>query len=104
VYSQLRTALFQISPKAKWGDKAKKAAQVLQSFSLSIDPASGAPTLSLDVAPAEGFADHGNLTLDMTDVLVAIGEVAKAYGTGLVMLFGNGCHRACSLPAQGLST
>jgi hypothetical protein len=87
VYSQLRTALFQISPKAKWGDKAKKAAQVLQSFSLSIDPASGAPTLSLDVAPAEGFADHGNLTLDMTDVLVAIGEVAKAYGTGLVMLF-----------------
>lgn len=87
VYSQLRTALFQISPKAKWGDKAKKAAQVLQSFSLSIDPASGAPTLSLDVSPAEGFADHGNLTLDMTDVLVAIGEAAKDHGTGLVMLF-----------------
>ena len=87
VYSQLRTALFQISPKAKWGDKAKKAAQVLQSFSLSIDPESGAPTLSLDVSPAEGFADHGNLTLDMTDVLVAIGEAAKDHGTGLVMLF-----------------
>jgi hypothetical protein len=87
VYSQLRAALFQISPKAKWGDKAKKAAQVLQSFSLSIDPASGAPTLSLDVTPAEGFADHGNLTLDMTDVLVAIGEAAKDHGTGLVMLF-----------------
>lgn len=87
VYSQLRAALFQISPKAKWGDKAKKAAQVLQSFSLSIDPASGAPTLSLDVAPAEGFADHGNLTLDMTDVLVAIGEAARDHGTGLVMLF-----------------
>lgn len=87
VYSQLRAALFQISPKAKWGDKAKKAAQVLQSFSLSIDPASGAPTLSLDVMPAEGFADHGNLTLDMTDVLVAIGEAAKDHGTGLVMLF-----------------
>jgi hypothetical protein len=87
VYSQLRAALFQISPKAKWGDKAKKAAQVLQSFSLSIDPESGAPTLSLDVSPAEGFADHGNLTLDMTDVLVAIGEAAKDHGTGLVMLF-----------------
>ncbi|MCQ6269137.1 ATP-binding protein [Pseudarthrobacter sp. R1] len=87
VYSQLRAALFQISPKAKWGEKAKKAAQVLQSFSLSIDPASGGPTLSLDVTPAEGFADHGNLTLDMTDVLVAIGEAAKDHGTGLVMLF-----------------
>jgi hypothetical protein len=87
VYSQLRAALFQISPKAKWGEKAKKAAQVLQSFSLSIDPASGAPTLSLDVTPAEGFADHGNLSLDMTDVLVSIGEAAKEHGTGLVLLF-----------------
>jgi hypothetical protein len=58
MYSQLRTALFQISPKAKWGEKARKAAQVLQSFSLSIDPSSGAPTLSLDVAPAEGLVNR----------------------------------------------
>lgn len=87
VYSQLRTALFQISPKAKWGDKAKKAAQVLQSFSLSIDPSSGAPTLSLDVAPAEGFADHGDLSMDFTDVLVSIGEAAQDHSTGLVLLF-----------------
>lgn len=87
MYSQLRAALFQISPKAKWSEKARKAAQVLQSFSLSIDPSSGAPTLSLDVAPAEGFADHGNLTLDVTDVLVSIGEAAKEHGTGLVLLF-----------------
>lgn len=87
MYSQLRAALFQISPRAKWGEKARKAAQVLQSFSLSIDPSSGAPTLSLDVAPAEGFADHGNLTLDITDVLVSIGEAAKEHGTGLVLLF-----------------
>lgn len=87
MYSQLRAALFQISPRAKWGEKARKAAQVLQSFSLSIDPSSGAPTLSLDVAPAEGFADHGNLTLDVTDVLVSIGEAAKEHGTGLVLLF-----------------
>lgn len=87
VYSQLRTALFQISPKAKWGEKARMAAQVLQSFSLSIEPLSGAPTLSLGVVPAEGLADHGNLTLDFTDVLVSIGEAAKEHGTGLVMLF-----------------
>ena len=87
VSSQLRAALFQISPRAKWGDKAQKAAQVLQSFSLSIDPTTGAPTLSLDVAPAEGFADHGNLTLDLTDVLVSIGEAAEDHKTGLVLLF-----------------
>lgn len=87
ISSQLRAALFQISPRAKWGDKTKKAAQVLQSFSLSIDPTTATPTLSLDVAPTEGFADHGNLTLDLTDVLVAIGEAAKDHKTGLVMLF-----------------
>jgi hypothetical protein len=58
MYSQLRAALFQISPNAKWGEKARKAAQVLQSFSLSIDPSSGAPTLSLDVAPAEGLVNR----------------------------------------------
>jgi hypothetical protein len=52
-----------------------------------MDPSSGALTLSLDVAPAEGFADHGNLTLDVTDVLVSIGEAAKEHGTGLVLLF-----------------
>ncbi len=87
VYSQLRAVLFQISPRAKWGQKARKAASVLQSFSLSVDPLTGVPTLSLDVAPAEGFADHGNLTLDFTDVLVSIGEAAKEHGTGLVLLF-----------------
>ncbi|MDQ6740493.1 MAG: ATP-binding protein [Actinomycetota bacterium] len=87
VYSQLRATLFQISPRAKWGEKARRAAQVLQSFSFSVDPQSGVPTLSLDVDPAEGFADHRNLTLDFTDVLISIGEAAKEHGTGLVLLF-----------------
>ncbi len=43
--------------------------------------------MSLDVAAAEGFADHGNLTLDFTDVLISIGEAAKEHDTGLVLLF-----------------
>lgn len=87
IYSQLRTALFQIAPTKKWGDAAKRAAQVLKSFSLTIDPSTGAPTFALDVEPAEGAADHGDLGLDLTDVLTAIGEAAKGHGTGLVLLF-----------------
>jgi len=39
------------------------------------------------VAPAGGLADHGNLTLDLMDVFVSIGEAAQDYGTGLVLLF-----------------
>ncbi|WP_139007390.1 ATP-binding protein [Arthrobacter crystallopoietes] len=87
LYSKLRASLFQVSPRARWGERAKNAAQVLQSFSLTVDPTTGAPTLSLDVEPAEGLADHGDLTLDLTDVLVAIGEAAADHGTGLVLLF-----------------
>lgn len=86
MYAQLRTALYQISPKTKWGDKTRRAAQALRSFSLSIEPSSGFPTLSLDVSPAEGVADHGELTLDLTDVLVSIGEAAQENSTGLVLL------------------
>jgi hypothetical protein len=87
LYSKLRASLFQVSPRARWGERARNAAQVLQSFSLSVDSSSGAPTLSLEVEPAEGLADHGDLTLDLTDVLVAIGEAAADHGTGLVLLF-----------------
>ena len=43
--------------------------------------------MSPDVDAAEGFADHGNLTLDLKDVLVSIGDAAKENGTGLVLLF-----------------
>jgi hypothetical protein len=87
LYSKLRASLFQVSPRARWGERARNAARVLQSFSLSVDPRTGAPTLSLEVEPAEGLADHGDLTLDLTDVLVAIGEAAADHGTGLVLLF-----------------
>ncbi|QTG81756.1 ATP-binding protein [Arthrobacter crystallopoietes] len=87
LYSKLRASLFQVSPRARWGERARNAAQVLQSFSLTVDPTTGAPTLSLEVEPAEGLADHGDLTLDLTDVLVAIGEAAADHGTGLVLLF-----------------
>lgn len=87
LYSKLRASLFQVSPRTRWGERAKNAARVLQAFSLTVDPTSGAPTLSLEVEPAEGLADHGDLTLDLTDVLVAIGEAAADHGTGLVLLF-----------------
>ncbi|MDP5228723.1 MULTISPECIES: ATP-binding protein [Arthrobacter] len=87
LYSKLRTVLFQISPAAKWNAKLKDAARILKSFSLSIDPSSGAPTIALDVDAAEGFGDHNNLSLDLTDVLVALGEAAKEQRTGVVLLF-----------------
>lgn len=87
IASRLRTALFEISPRAHWSDKVRRAAAVLKSFTLSLDPSTGVVTAGLDVDAAEGFGDHGDLALDLTDVLVAIGEAAFDVRRGVVLLF-----------------
>ncbi|MGE4426222.1 MAG: ATP-binding protein [Solirubrobacteraceae bacterium] len=83
--AKLRTALFELSPKARWTDRSRQAAAVLKSFTLSVDE-SGGLSAGLDVDAAEGFADHSNLGLDITDVFVAIGEAAADKEKGLVLL------------------
>ena len=84
--TRLRTALFELSPKARWTDRFKHAAAVLKSFTVSLDP-SGTWSAGLDVAAAEGFGDHANLALDLTDVFLAIGQAASERGRGVVLLF-----------------
>ncbi|MGC0369431.1 ATP-binding protein [Microbacterium sp. SLBN-111] len=83
--SKLRTALYELSPKARWTDRFQHAAGVLRSFTVSVD-ASGAWAAGLDVDAAEGFADHGDLALDVTDLFIAIGDAAQERGRGLVLL------------------
>ncbi len=86
VASRLRTALLELSPKAKWNQRFDHALSVLRSFTLSIDQA-GSFTVGMNAAPAEGYADHGDLTLDLTDLLVALGEAAQSVSRGVVLLF-----------------
>ncbi|MBV9487207.1 MAG: ATP-binding protein [Frankiaceae bacterium] len=84
--SKLRAALFELSPRARWTERFRHAAGVLKSFTLTIEPA-GAVTAGLDVEAIEGMADHQDLSMDLTDVLVAIGEAAREQGRGVVLLF-----------------
>ena len=84
--SRLRTALFELSPRARWTERFRHAAAVLQSFTLSVD-AKGTWSAGLDVDAVEGFADHQNLALDLTDVFLAIGQAASEGGRGVVLLF-----------------
>lgn len=84
--SKLKTALFELSPKARWTDRFRHAAAVLKSFTLSFDTG-GAITAGLDVDSAEGFADHANLSLDLTDVFLAVGDAAAESERGVVLLF-----------------
>lgn len=81
---RLRTALLELSPKAQWGDRMRRAASVLRSFTLKVDQ-HGAWYASLDIEPAEGVADHGDLALDLTEVLLAVGEAAASADRGLVL-------------------
>lgn len=83
--NRLRTCLFELSPRARWTDRFRHAAAVLRSFTLQVEP-SGALTLGLDVAPAEGIADSSDLSMDLTDVLLAIGGAAQENGRGVVLL------------------
>lgn len=86
IATRLRSALFELSPKAKWSDRFKHAASVLKSFTVSVDPV-GTWTAGLDVAAADGFADHADLALDLTDVFLAVGQAAAQRGRGVVLLF-----------------
>lgn len=81
-----RRALLQVSPKAKWGDRARAAAAVVKSFSLTVQP-DGSLTAGLDVERAEGRADTGNLNDDLADLFEAIGNAASERGRGVVFLF-----------------
>lgn len=83
---EFRSALLRISPKAKWGDRAKHVAAVIKSFTISIDP-DGRITAGLDTDAAEGVADSGDLVVDLSELLIALGEAAKDHDTGVVLLF-----------------
>lgn len=86
IAAKLRTALFELSPRSRWNERMLKAAAVLKSFTLSIDPESGRMSAGLDVDAAQGFGDHGDLVLDLTDVFVAVGEAARELDRGVVVL------------------
>jgi hypothetical protein len=81
-----RRALLHIAPKARWKDRARKAAGVLKSFSLSLRP-DGTLVAGLDVDALAGLADSGNLGEDLSDLFVALGEAASEHATGVVFLF-----------------
>lgn len=82
---EVRRALFAIAPKSKWTERARRAAQVLKSFTMRLDP-EGNLTAGLDLDALEGEADSGALDADLTDVLVALGEAAEQHERGVVLL------------------
>lgn len=85
--SRMRTALLEISPKARWNERFQKAGRVLASFTLTADLTGTVQIGYAADATEPGKADHGDLALDLTDVFVAVGEAAADAGRGVVLLF-----------------
>ncbi len=85
ISAQVRRALLQIAPKARWTDRAHKAASILKSFTITFNP-DGAVTAGLDSEALAGVGDSGVLEEDLTDLFVALGEAAREQGTGVIFL------------------
>ncbi len=80
-----KRALLEIAPAKRWKERARRAARILQSFSLTVT-SDGSVTGSLDLEPLAGRADSGDLGEDLTDLLVALGEAAAEHERGVVFL------------------
>ncbi len=61
-----------------------RALRVFKSFSVTLTP-HGAASLALDIEPERGEADSGDLSDDLTDLLVATGEAAAERGAGVLL-------------------
>jgi hypothetical protein len=82
---ECKSALLRVSPKARWTDRGRRAAAVIRSFTIAVDP-DGRITAGLDTHPEEGVADSGDLVADLADLLMALGEAAADHKTGVVLL------------------
>lgn len=72
-----------VRPKA--GDKLKKALATFKAFSVKVD-ASGAWSFGLDVAPAQGRGDSGELETDLSELIKDLAEAAQEQNRGLAIL------------------
>ena len=72
-----------VRPKA--GDKLKKALTTFKTFSVRVDTA-GMWSFGLDVAPAPGRGDSGELETDLSELITDLADAAQEKGRGFALL------------------
>ena len=72
----LRRVLFDLDRIAGAGDKAKRALAVLKGFMNGVKVKMGGIEVGLDIEPAKGEADSGDLESDLPNLFVAVAEAA----------------------------
>lgn len=86
IYPALRGLLYELDRSAGAGDKVKRGLAVLRSFIGSIKLTVGDVALGLDIEPAKGTADSGDLEIDLPNLFVAIAEAAEERQTAVAIL------------------
>jgi hypothetical protein len=86
IYPALRGLLFELDRGAGAGDKVKRGLAVLRSFIGSIKLTVNDMALGLDIEPAKGTADSGDLEIDLPNLFVAIAEAAQERQTAVAIL------------------
>ncbi len=79
----VRRALLTMSPIARIKDKALMAARVLKAFTVKTPEGY---ELGINVDALRGKADSGNLSEDLSDLFIALGEAAKEKRSGVIFL------------------
>ena len=80
--TQLRKILIDLDRAGKVSRAAKRALGALGSFTYNLPDGS---SISLNIDALAGVADSGNLSDDLTDLLVEAGRAAQDRGTGIVL-------------------
>lgn len=73
----LRSLLLELDRIAGAGDKVKRGLAVLRSFIGAIKLTANDVSFSLDIEPAHGLADSGDLEIDLPALFVAVAEAAQ---------------------------
>lgn len=67
------------------GDRLRRALAVFKAFTLRVAP-DGSLALGIDLDPAAGRADTGDLELDLTELALDLAETAAELGVGVLLL------------------
>ena len=81
----LRQILFSLDTIASARDKAKRGLRVLLSFVRSAKLTIGDYDIGLSIDPERGTADSGDLEADLGQLLIAVGEAARAAGKAIAI-------------------
>ena len=81
----LRATLLRLSRGEALKSHGRRAFQALAGFAKSLKAKYGDIEFSIDVDPEPGLADSGDLDLDLTDLLTAVGEAARERQTAAVL-------------------